>query len=115
MGDFGASAAILGPMNDGTSPDTADRSAQGNDQATGSSKGPAQDPGAYIGRGQELASESIRGGVRRDDERIAGEATQSTGVGADGDVPADERGWPEGHRQASHVDDDDIREAGQNR
>ncbi|MEA2623594.1 MAG: hypothetical protein QOH61_2504 [Chloroflexota bacterium] len=73
------------------------------------------DPGAYIGRGEELAAETIPGGVQRKDERIAGSATQSTGAGNRGAVPPEEAGWPEGHREAHHVTDDDIREAGLNR
>ena len=77
--------------------------------------GEGLDPGAYIGRGEELASESIPGGVQPDDERVAGVATQSTGDGARGDVPEDERGWPEGHREGPPADDDAVREAGQNR
>jgi hypothetical protein len=73
------------------------------------------DPGAYIGRGEEFAAEKIPGGVQRNDERIAGTATQSTGPANRGDVPPEEVGWPEGHRELRHVTDDDIREAGLNR
>jgi hypothetical protein len=73
------------------------------------------DPGAFIGRGQEFAAESIPGGVQRNDERIGGTATQSTGPANRGDVPPEEVGWPEGHRELRHVNDDDLREAGLNR
>ena len=73
------------------------------------------DPGAFIGRGDELASESIPRGVQRNDERVAGVATQSTGAGGRGDVPEEERRWPEGPREGPPADDDAVREAGQNR
>jgi hypothetical protein len=74
------------------------------------------DPGAYIGHEPELAAETIPGGVQPDDERVAGYATQSSGVGAE-----DERlqgrpdDWPQGHREADPPggQDDAIRGAGQ--
>ena len=74
----------------------------------------AYDPGAYIGHEPEFASETIPGGVQPKDERVSALDTQSTGVGAAelretaADVP------PGGHRQATSVSDDDIRQAGEN-
>src|ERR671910_290876 len=47
------------------------------------------DPGAYIGREPELASETIPGGVQPEDDRISGHQSQGTGVGR-----PDERGEP---------------------
>lgn len=72
------------------------------------------EPGAYIGREPERAADTIPGGVRHDDERIAAHATQSSGVGRPDDrgQPADE---PTGHRIGDRVGDDDVREAGQDR
>lgn len=73
------------------------------------------DPGTYIGHEPEFAADSIPGGVQRKDERIGAAATQSTGPANRGDVPPEEVGWPEGHRELNDVTDDDMREAGQNR
>jgi hypothetical protein len=59
---------------------------------------PDEDPGAFIGRLPERAEETIPGGVRDDDERIAAHSTQGTGAGRP-DVrgqPVDE---PSGHRE----------------
>jgi hypothetical protein len=73
-----------------------------------------QDPGAYIGREPERATETIPGGLGPRDERVAAHSTQGTGVGR-----PDERGQPEdppgGHRQGDPVSDDDVRRAGENR
>lgn len=72
------------------------------------------DPGAYIGHEPEFASETIPGGVGPKDERVSALATQSTGVGAAEkrqtarDVP------PGGHREATSVRDDQVRQAGEN-
>jgi hypothetical protein len=65
------------------------------------------EPGAYVGRKPERQAETIPGGVRPDDERIAAHSTQV------GEV-ADER-TPDGHREGNQADDDLVREAGQNR
>jgi hypothetical protein len=73
----------------------------------------APDAGAYIGHEPEFAAETIPGGVQERDERVAGEASQSSGEGA-----ADERvqgrrdAWPGGHRRGDDVSDDDVRQAG---
>ena len=73
-----------------------------------------QDPGAYIGHEPERATETIPGGVRPEDERVAAHSTQGTGVGR-----PDERGQPaeppSGHREGASASDDAVREAGQNR
>jgi hypothetical protein len=66
----------------------------------------ARDPGAYIGHEPELAADTIPGGIRPDDERVA--ATQSS-VG-----PTPLTDPPAGHREAAATDGD-RREAGQDR
>ncbi len=68
--------------------------------------GTDRDPGAYIGHEPEFAAETIPGGVRPDDERVAANSSQ-TGVV--------ERPEPEGHREGPPADDDQVREAGQDR
>ncbi len=72
-----------------------------------------EDAGGYIGRQPELAADTIPGGVQPKDERIGGTATQSSGAGAASDRVQREEP-PEGHREADHVSDDDVRRAGQN-
>jgi hypothetical protein len=66
-----------------------------------------QDPGAYIGRMPERATETIPGGISREDERVAAHSTQSSPTSGDR--------TPEGHREGAPVTDDTIREAGQDR
>jgi hypothetical protein len=72
------------------------------------------DPGAYISNEPEFASETIPGGLQRDDKRVAAGETQSTGTGA---AEKRQQGrddeWPRGHREADAADDDDVRRAGQ--
>jgi hypothetical protein len=69
------------------------------------------DAGAYIGHEPERATETIPGGVQRDDDRIAATQSQGTGVGR-----PDERGQPvdepSGHREASPADAGDTRATG---
>lgn len=67
------------------------------------------EPGAYIGHEPEREADTIPGGVRHDDERIAAHSTQ---VGA---IAPDDREPPEGHRDGPPASDDTIREAGQSR
>jgi hypothetical protein len=74
---------------------------------------PRRDPGAYIGRMPERATETIPGGVGRKDVRVAAVATQPAPVR--GDTSADAGTPPEGHREGVNATDDVIREAGQNR
>jgi hypothetical protein len=75
---------------------------------------PRRDPGAYIGRMPERATETIPGGVGPKDERVSAVATQPGPVR--GEPPASAEGTvPEGHREAANVTDDTKREAGQNR
>ena len=50
-----------------------------------------RDAGAYIGNEPEREAESIPGGVRHDDERIAAYASQSGPVKDDSDDPPDRR------------------------
>ena len=73
------------------------------------------DPGAFIGHEPELAAETIPGGVQPDDERVAGYASQSSGVGAEDErVQGRPDEWPQGHRHGGpdRGEDDAIREAG---
>jgi hypothetical protein len=73
-----------------------------------------RDPGAYIGRMPERATETIPGGLGRKDQRVAAVATQPGPVRAE--VPRSEAGSPpEGHREAETATDDRVREAGQTR
>jgi hypothetical protein len=72
------------------------------------------DPGAYVGRFPERGEETIPGGVRRDDERVAAYDTQGTGAGRP-DVRGQPQSPPEGHREGPDVTDDDVREAGEDR
>ena len=66
------------------------------------------EPGAYVGRKPERQAETIPGGVRPDDERIATHSTQT------GETSATET-TPSGHREGRPADDDLVREAGQDR
>lgn len=66
-----------------------------------------EDPGAYIGRMPERATETIPGGISRKDERVAAHSTQSGPTAGDA--------TPDGHREGTSVTDDTIREAGQDR
>lgn len=67
------------------------------------------EPGAYVGREPERQAETIPGGVRPDDERIAAHSTQVGGGGASEDAT------PGGHREGRPADDDLVREAGADR
>jgi hypothetical protein len=62
------------------------------------------DPGAFVGNRPERQAETIPGGIRRDDERIAANSSQATGPG-DASEPSGHRDGPAG----------DPREAGQDR
>jgi hypothetical protein len=66
-----------------------------------------KDPGSYIGHEPERATETIPGGIRREDERVAAHSTQPDG--GEASEPA-----PSGHRQGDRATDADVREAGQN-
>jgi len=74
---------------------------------------PPRDPGAYIGRKPERATETIPGGVGRRDVRVSAVATQPAPVS--GATTADSPPTPEGHREGGNATDDTVREAGQNR
>ncbi|MFL5778018.1 MAG: hypothetical protein ACJ761_03645 [Chloroflexota bacterium] len=67
------------------------------------------EPGAYIGHEPERAADTIPGGVRPDDERIAAHSTQA------GPVDGEARPTPSGHRPGERPGDDRRREAGQDR
>jgi hypothetical protein len=72
-----------------------------------------RDPGAYIGRLPERATQTIPGGVGRRDRRVSGVASQPGPVR--GPAPEATRGvTPEGHREGSNATDDQVREAGEN-
>jgi hypothetical protein len=62
------------------------------------------DPGAFVGNRPERQAETIPGGVRRDDERIAANSSVATGSVDDAE-PSGHRDGPAGER----------REAGQDR
>ena len=66
------------------------------------------EPGAYVGRKPERQAESIPGGVRPDDERIAAHSTQTGPTDALESTPG-------GHREGGPTEDDIVRESGQNR
>ena len=73
-----------------------------------------EDPGAYIGHEPERSTETIPGGVGRNDERVAAVDSQP-GPELDEDLPESATGWtppPEGHREAERATDDRVREAG---
>jgi hypothetical protein len=55
------------------------------------------DPGAFVGNRPERQAETIPGGVRRDDERIAANSSQATGTG-DVAEPSGHRDGPAGER-----------------
>jgi hypothetical protein len=65
------------------------------------------DPGAFVGNRPERQAETIPGGVRPDDERIAAHSTQGG--------PPPGASAPSGHREGRPADDDALREAGQDR
>ncbi len=72
------------------------------------------DPGSYVGRFPERGEETIPGGVRPDDERVAANSSQGTGVGRP-DVRGQAEEPPQGHRDGGQVSDEARREAGQDR
>ena len=74
---------------------------------------PRRDPGAYIGRMPERATETIPGGIGRKDVRVAAVGTQPEPVR--GATNPDAEAPPEGHREGANATDDVVREAGQNR
>jgi hypothetical protein len=99
-------------MSDQRTPDSRQRPNE-RDVASHKREDTPTDPGAYIGRKPERATETIPGGLGRKDERVAAGATQRAPVRED--VPASEAGRPpEGHREAETATDDRVREAGQN-
>lgn len=70
------------------------------------------DPGAFIGREPERATETIPGGIGRKDERVAAHSTQSGPHR--GPTPGSTEGAPpEGHREGSPADEDAVRDAGE--
>jgi hypothetical protein len=71
------------------------------------------DAGAFIGHEPERAAETIPGGVQPADERVSAYDSQPSGEGA-----LDKRlqeGEVHGHRYGLRADDDQAREAGENR
>jgi hypothetical protein len=67
-----------------------------------------EDPGAYIGRMPERATETIPGGVGHKDRRVSATDTQPGAESPD-------RDQPQGHREGERSTDDTVREAGQSR
>ena len=56
------------------------------------------DGGAYIGNRPEFAEETIPGGVREGDERVAANDSESSGEGkASERVQGNRSDWPRGH------------------
>jgi hypothetical protein len=51
---------------------------------------PAEDPGAYVGRLPERAAETIPGGVRPEDERVAAYQSEPAAPGEPGDQTSDD-------------------------
>jgi hypothetical protein len=75
---------------------------------------PKRDPGAYIGRLPERATETLPDGPDPRDERVAAVVAQPGPVR--GPEPAAAAGSPpEGHREATFDRDDTRREAGERR
>lgn len=72
----------------------------------------ARDAGAYIGRMPERSTETIPGGVRRDDKRVSAVATVPGAVR--GPEPGSNDGTPSGHREGTDAGAV-RREAGQDR
>lgn len=66
-----------------------------------------RDPGAYVGREPERQAATIPGGISPADERVAAHSTQSGPTSGDT--------VPDGHREGSAADDDQVRDAGQSR
>jgi hypothetical protein len=58
------------------------------------------DGGAYIGNRREFAAETIPGGVREGDERVAGSDSESSEDKASERAQEDRTDWPHGHRDA---------------
>jgi hypothetical protein len=67
------------------------------------------DPGTYIGRQPERATETIPGGIGPKDQRVSAVSTQPGAASPEDPTPA------AGHRDGENTDDDTVREAGQNR
>jgi len=89
------------------------RPVRGSDDTRADRDRTPDDPGAYLGNRPELGADSIVGGPQRDDERMAGEATQSTGPAGQGANP--DEGWkdgPAGHREGRSADDDMVKRRG---
>jgi hypothetical protein len=73
------------------------------------------DAGAYIGRKPEFAAETIPGGVREGDERVAATQSESSGQGAaEHRTDGSDDATPHGHREGDSASDDDVRRAGEN-
>jgi hypothetical protein len=64
--------------------------------------------GAWIGQHPDPNTEKVRRDLDEGAERVAVTDNES------GASP-DDQDWPAGHREGDQADDDDVREAGQNR
>lgn len=86
----------------------------GDHEADRTDDGPTQDPGAYIGRLPERATETASGGPAPKDDRVAAVATKPGPVPSAG--PGHRGGSSPGARRDGTSDSTDgVREAGQDR
>lgn len=64
--------------------------------------------GAWIGQRPDENTDKVRRQLDEGAERVAVTNNEA-------DAQPDDGAWPHGHREGSHANDDDIREAGENR
>jgi len=65
--------------------------------------------GAWIGQHPDPNTEKVRDDLDEGAERVSVTDNESGGA------PADDDGWPQGHREGDQAGDDDVRQAGENR
>jgi len=70
---------------------------------------PRREGGAWIGQHPDPNTEQVRDELDEGAERVAVTNNES------GATPVDDDGWPGGHREGDQADDDDVRQAGENR
>ena len=63
--------------------------------------------GAWIGQHPDQNTERVREQLDEGAERVAVTNNESG-------APADDEGWPQGHREGDKAGDDDVRRAGEN-
>ena len=69
---------------------------------------PEREGGAWIGQHPDENTERVRKSLPEGAERVA-----VTNNEPEAEIERDD--WPQGHRQGDRADDDDVREAGENR